>query len=162
MSDSLRLHGLQHTRLPCPSLSPWVCSNSYLLSRWSHPTISSCRPLLFLPLIFPSISIFSNESALCIRWPKYWSFSFSISPSNNSSGLTSLGLTSLISLQFKGLSRVFSNTTGQKQQFFGTQPSLWSNCHISTWQMEKPQTWLNGPLSAKVMLCFLIRCLGLL
>ena len=75
MSDSLRPHGLQHTRLPCPSLSPEVCSNSCLVSRWCHPTISSCHPLLLLPSIIPSIRVFSNESALRIRWPKYSSFS---------------------------------------------------------------------------------------
>ena len=68
-----------------------------------------------------------NGSVLHIKWPKYWSFSFSISPSNEYSGLISLGWTACISLQFKGLSRVFSNTTVQKPQFFGVQPSLWSN-----------------------------------
>ena len=70
-----------------------------------------CCPLLLLPSIFPSIRVFSNESVLCIRWLKYWSFSFSISPSNEYSGLISLGWTGLLSLQSKGLSRVFSNTT---------------------------------------------------
>ena len=91
MSDSLQPYGLQHARLPCPSLAPGVCSNSCPLSWWCHPTISSSvtRPLLPLPSIFPSIRIFSNESALRIRWPKYWSFSFSISPSNEYSGLVS-------------------------------------------------------------------------
>ena len=84
--DSLRPQGLQHTRLPCPSPSPGVCSNSCLLSRWCHPTISSCHPFL-LPSIFPSIRVFSNEMALCIRWPKSWSFS--ISPSNEYSVLIS-------------------------------------------------------------------------
>ena len=160
MSDSETLWNAAHQA----SLSftvPWVCSNSCPLSLRSHPTVSSCRPLLLLPSIFPGISIFSNESALCIWWPKYWSFSFSISPSNNYSGLISLGLTGLISLQSKGLSRVFSNITGQKQQFFRAQPSLWSNCHICTWRLEKPQIWLNGPLSAKWCFCFLICCLGL-
>ena len=77
-----------------------------------------CRPLLLLPSIFPSIRVFSNESALHIRWPKYWSFSFSISPSNEHLGPISLGWTGWISLQSKGLSRVFSNTTVQKHQFF--------------------------------------------
>ena len=77
-----------------------------------------CRPLL-LPSIFPIIRVFSSESALCIRWPVHWSFSFSISPSKEHSGLISLGLTGLISLQSKGLSRVFSNTTVQKHQLFG-------------------------------------------
>ena len=77
-----------------------------------------------LPSVFPSIRVFSNELAFCIRWPKYWNFSFNISPSNEYSGLISLGLTGFISLQSKGLSRVFSNTTVQKHQFFGTQLSL--------------------------------------
>ena len=79
-----------------------------------------CHPLLLLPSIFPSIRVFANESAIHIRWPKYWSFSFSISPSNEHLGLISFR----ISLQSKGLSRVFSNTTVQKHQFFGAQLSL--------------------------------------
>ena len=92
-----------------------------------------CRPLLLLLSIFPSIRVFSTESVLCIRWPKYWSFSFSVSPSNEYSGLIfPLGWTGWISLQSKGLSRVFSNTTVQKHQFFDTQLSLWSNSHIHT------------------------------
>ena len=91
-----------------------------------------CCSLLFLPSIFPSIRVFSNESALCIRWPKDWSFSFSISPSNEYSGLISFKIYVLISLQSKGLSRVFSSTTVLKRQFFGTRPSLWSNSHICT------------------------------
>ena len=82
-----------------------------------------CHPLL-LSSIFPSISVFSNESALRIRWPKYWSFSFSISPSNEHPDWSPLGWTGWISFQFKGLSRVFSNTTVQKHQFFSTQHSL--------------------------------------
>ena len=86
--------------------------------------LNLCHPLLLLPSVFPSIRVFSNESVLCIRWPKYWSFSFSISPSNESSGLISLGWTGWISLQSKGLSRVFSNTTVQKHQFFSAQLSL--------------------------------------
>ena len=85
------------------------------------------HPLLLLPSIFPSIRVFSKESALCIRWPKYWSFSFSISPSNEYSGVISFRidrLTGWISLQSKGPSRVFSNTPVQKHQFFGAQLSL--------------------------------------
>ena len=89
MSDSLQLHGLQHARLPSPSLFPRACSNSCPLSWWCHPTISSSWLFLLLPSIFPSIRIFSNESVLRIRWPKYWSFSFSISPSNECLGLIS-------------------------------------------------------------------------
>ena len=125
---TLQTHGLQHARLPCTSPTPRACSNSCPWSRYCHTTISSCRPLLLLPSIFPSIRVFSNESVLCIRWPKYWSFSFSISPSNEYSGLISFR----ISLQSKGLSRVFSSTTVQKHQFFEAQPSLWSNSHIHT------------------------------
>ena len=82
-----------------------------------------CRLLLFLPSVFPSIKVFPNESVLHIRWPKYWNISFSISSLIEHSGLP-LGLTSLISLQSKGLSRVFSDTTVQKHQFFGAQLSL--------------------------------------
>ena len=83
--------------------------------------------------------------------------SASILPTNIQ-GWFPLRLTGLISLLSKGLSRVFSNTTGQKHQFFSAQPSLWSNSHIHTWQLEKPQFWLDGPLSAKWCLYFLIRC----
>ena len=94
--------------------------------------LTFCCPLLLLPSIFPSIKVFSNKSVLRIRWPNYWSFSFSISPSNEYSGLISFRLDWMISLQSKGLSRVFSNTTVQKHQFFGTQLSLQSNSHIHT------------------------------
>ena len=83
-----------------------------------------CRPLLLLPSIFPNVRVFSNESVLHIRWPEYWSFSFSFSPSNEYSDCFPLGLTGWISLQSKGLSRVFSNTTVQKHQFFAAQISL--------------------------------------
>ena len=90
VSDSLRPQGLQHARLPCPS-SPGVCSNPRPLSRWCHPTISSSVvPFSSCPQsFFPSIRVFSNESVLHIRWPNYWSFSFSNSPSNEYSGLIS-------------------------------------------------------------------------
>ena len=87
--QTLRPHGLHHTRLPCPSPAPGAYLNSCPLSWWCHPTISSCCPLLLLPSIFPSVRVFSNESVFHIRWPKYWSFSFSISPSNEYSGLIS-------------------------------------------------------------------------
>ena len=83
-----------------------------------------CHSLLLLSSIFPNIRNFSNESALCIRWPKYWRFCFSISPSNEHPELTPLEWTGWISLQSKGLSRVFSNTTVQKHQCFGAQLSL--------------------------------------
>ena len=93
-----------------------------------------CRPLLLLPSIISSIRVFSNESALRIRWPKYWSFS--ISPSHEYLGLISFRTDWFISLQSKGLSRVFSSTTIWKHQFC-TQPSC-SNSHILSWQLEKP------------------------
>ena len=99
--------------------------------------LTFCCVLLLLTSIFPSIRVFSKESALRISCPKYWSFSFSINPSNEYSGLISLGLTGLIPFQSKGLSRVFSNTTVQKHQLFSAQISLWSNSHIHTWLLEK-------------------------
>ena len=112
-----------------------------------------CLLHFLLPTIFPSIRVFSNESALHIRLPKYWSFSFNISPTNEYSGLISfrkfpLGLTDWISLQSKGLSRVFSKSTVQKHQFHGAQLSLQSNSHIHTWLLENPYSWhhrLDGP-----------------
>ena len=135
--------------------TPWIAahlaslsittSRSSLRLTFIEPVMPSshlilCRPLLLLPPIPPSIRVFSSESTLRMRWPKYWSFSFSISPSNEYSGLIAWldWWTGLISLQFKGLSRVFSNTTVQKYQFFGTQPSSQSNSHIHTWPQEKP------------------------
>ena len=91
-----------------------------------------CHPLLLPSSIFPSIRVFSNESALCSRWPKYWSFSFNISLSNEHPGLISFRIDLFHLLQSNGLSRVFSNNIVQKHQFFSIQPSLWSNCHIHT------------------------------
>ena len=99
MSDSLRPHGLQHTSPPCPSPAHGVYSNSCPLT---SPTISS---LLLLRLIFPSIRVFSSESVLHIRWPKYWSFSFSISPSNKYSGLISFTIDWLDLLAVQGTLR---------------------------------------------------------
>ena len=94
-----------------------------------------CHPLLLLPSIFPSIRIFSIESALPFWWQKYWSFSFSISPSNKYSELITFRIWSPFN---PGDSKEFSSTTVQKHQFFSAQPSLWSNYHISTWLLEKP------------------------
>ena len=94
----------------------------------SHPLLS----LLPLPSIFPSIRVFSNESALRIRWPKYWSFSFSISPSNEYSELISFRIDWSDFLAVQGNSRIFTNTTVQEHQFLSAQFSLWSNSHIHT------------------------------
>ena len=139
MSDSLQAHELQHARLPCPSPSPGTHSNTCSSSWWRHPTISfSVSPFSSCPQSSPA-SVFSSESAVCIRWPQYWSFSFSISPSNEYSGwfFFFLGLTGLTSLLSRGLSRVFSNTAVQKHQFFGAQPSVSSKSHIRTWLLKK-------------------------
>ena len=138
VSDSLRPLGQQDTRLPCPSPTLGACSNSCPSSCWCHPTIlSSVVPFTSCLQSFLASGCFP-ESVLHIRWPKYWHFSFSISPSKEYSGLISLRLTGLIPLQTKGLSRIFSNPTVQKHQFFGAQLSLWSNSYIHTWLLEKP------------------------
>ena len=103
MSDSLWPHGLQHARPPCPSPTPRVYSNSRPLSQLMPSNhLILCHPLLLLPSIFPSITVFSSESVLCIRWPKYWSVSFSISPSNEYSGLISFTMDWLDLLAVQG------------------------------------------------------------
>ena len=139
VSNSLWPHGWQHARLPCSSPSPRACSNSCPLSWWciqpSYPLTSPSSPAFNLS---QHEGLFQRW-ALCIRWPKYWSFS--ISSSNEYQDWFPLRLTSLISLKSKGLSKVF-NTTVQKHQFFRVQPSLWSNSHIYTRLLEKPQLWL--------------------
>ena len=140
MSDSLRPHGLQHARLPCPSPTPRACSNSCPLSQWYNPTISSsvvcffsCLPSFPASGSFPRSRFFFN-----IRWPNIGvSAPTSVLPVNIQDWFP-LGLTGLISLQSMGLSRVFSNTTVQKHQFFDPQLSLQSNFHIHTWLLEKP------------------------
>ena len=115
-----------------------------------------CHPLLLLPSIFPGIRIFSNESALLMRWPKYWSFNFSISPSNEYLGLISFRIAWFVLLVSKGLSRVFSITTVWKHQFFSAQPSLWFNSHqyMTTGKTTALTTWT---LLSKWCLCFLVR-----
>ena len=133
-----RPHGLQHARLPCPSTTPGACSNSCPSSRWCHPTISSSIvPFSSCFQSFPasgsfSVSQFFESGGQSIGV----SASASVIPMNIQDWFP-LGLTGLI-LQSKGLSRVFSNTTVQKHQFFDTQLSLWSNSHIHTWLLEKP------------------------
>ena len=133
VSNSLRPHESQHARASLSITNSW----SSLRLTSIEPVMPSshlilCRPLLLLPPIPPSIRVFSNESTLCIKWPKYWSFSLSISPSNEHQDWSPLGWSGWISLQSKGLSRVFSNTTVQKHQFFGAQLSSMSNSHIHT------------------------------
>ena len=137
VSDSLWPHGLQHARLPCPSPSPIACSNSCLLSQWCHPTISSFIILFSCLLSSPA------SGCLSVSW-LFTSGGWNIGPSALGSVLPMniqdwfpLGLTGLISLQSKELSRVFPNTMVRKHQFFGAQSSLWSSSHIHTWLLEK-------------------------
>ena len=102
MSNSLLLHGLQHARLPCPSPTPGASSNSSIELVMPSNHLILCRPLLLLPSNFPSIRVFSNESVLHISWPKYWSFSFSICPSSEYSGLSSFRIDWLDLLAVQG------------------------------------------------------------
>ena len=130
MSDSLWPHGLQHTRLPYPSPTPRVAQTRAHQVSDAFPHLILCCPLLLLPSLFPIIRVFSNESVLQIRLPKYQSFSINISPSVGTQDSSPLGWTGLISLQSKTLSTVFPNTAVQKHPFFGAQLSLWFNSHI--------------------------------
>ena len=150
VSNSLWPHESQYARPPCPSPTPRVHSNSRPSSRWCHPAISSsvipfssCPQSLPASESFPMSQLFTwggqstGVSALASVLPKniqYWS---------------PLEWNGWISLQSKGLSRVFSNTTVRKHQFFGAQPSSQSNSHIHTWLLEKPYPWLDGPYAAK-------------
>ena len=114
MPSSLWLHGLQHTRPPCLLASPGVCPSSCSLHWWCHPAISSSDAFYSsCPWSFPASETLSNELSVRIRWPKYWSFSFSISPSSEYSGLISFKSDWLISLLSKGCSGLFSSTTVQ-------------------------------------------------
>ena len=161
VSDSLRPHESQQARPPCPSPTPRVYSNPCPSSRWYHPAISSsvipfssCPQPLPVSGSFPMSQLFAwgGQSTGV-------SASASVLPMNTQDW-SPLGWTGWISLQAKGLSRVFSNTTVRKHQFFGAQLSSLSNSHIHTWPLEKPQPWPDGPLLAKQCFCFLICYLG--
>ena len=138
VSNSLRPHESQHARPPYPSPTAGVYWNSCPLSQWLSNHLNIGHPLLLLPPIPPSIRVFSNESYLHMRWPKYWSFIFSFIPSKEIPRLISFRVDWLDLLAVQGTLRVFSNTTVQKHQFFGAQPSSQSNSHIHTWPQEKP------------------------
>ena len=145
------------TRLPCPLPTPWVFSHFMSIeSLMPSNHLILCRDLLLLPSLFPSIKVFSSESVLHIWWTNYWSFN-SVLPMNIQDWFP-LRLTSLISLQSKRLSRIFSNTTVQKHKFFSAQLSLWSNSHIHMWLLEKSELWLYR--LCWYCLCFVIWCLG--
>ena len=162
MSDSLQPHGLQHFRPPCPSPSPRVCTSSFYCIgdaiQPSHPLVPSS----------PSAFNLSQNEGL-FQWVGCLpsggqsvgaSASASVLPMSIQ-GRFPLRLTGLISLLSKGLSGVFSSTTVQKHQFFGTLSSLWSNSHNHMWLLGRPWLWLYRSLSAKWCLWFLIHCLGL-
>ena len=139
VSDSLQPHGLQHARLPCPSLLPGDHSNPRPLSQWCHPAISSSViPFSSCPQSFPASGSFQISQLFASGGQSIEvSVSVSVLPMNIQDWFP-LGWTDWISLQSKGLSRVFSNTTVQKHQFFSPQPSSQSNSHIHTWPLKKP------------------------
>ena len=153
MSISLWPHGPKHTRLFCPPLSPRVCSNSCPLNQWCHPTISSSVAPSFLPSVFYSISVFSNELALCIRWPKYWSFSFSISPSNEYLGL--------ISFRIDWLDLAIQGTLKSLLQCHISKTSILQCSAFFMLQLWHPYMTTAKTIAYKLYLGFLICCLGL-
>ena len=166
------IHSLSRVRL---FATPWISVRQASLSNtmsWSSLKLKCIesvmpsshlihyRPLLLMPRIPPRIKVFSNESTLCKRWPKYWSFSFSITASKNTQGWPNLGWTAWVSLQSKGLSSFFSNTTVQTHQYFSAQLSSQFKSCIHTWPLEKQKAWLDRSLLAKYCLCFSICYLG--
>ena len=151
VSDSLGPHGLQDTRLSCPSPTPGAYSNSCPSSWWCHLIISSfiksvmpsnhlilCHPLLLPSSILPSIRVFSNVSVLRIRWPKYWSFSFSISPSNKHSGLISFRIDWFDLLGVQGTLKSLLQHHSSKASIFRCSAFFIVNSHIHTRLLEKP------------------------
>ena len=161
MSDSLWPHEPQHARLPCPSPTPGVYPNSWPLSRWCNPTISSSAiPFSSCLQSFPTSESFQMSPLFTSGGQNIGhSASTSLIPMNTQDWVP-LQWTAWIPTQSKGLSRVFSNTTVQKHQFFGIQLSLQFNSHIQTWLLEKTQLWLDGSFWPKQCLCFSIWCLG--
>ena len=147
MSDSLRPHGLQHARFPCRSLSPGFVQTHVIESVMPSNHLILCRPLLLLPSIFPSIRVFSNESVLPIRWPKYWNFIFNISPSNECSGLIAFRMNwlDLLAVQgtLKSLLQHHSSKTSilQSSAFFMVQLS---HPHMTTGKTIALTRWTFG------------------
>ena len=149
MSESLWPHGLQHPRVPCPSSTARSCSNSCPSSQWCHPTISSSViPFSSCIHSFPGSGFFPRSQFFTLGGQRTEaSASASVLPMNIQKWFP-LGLIGLISLQSEGLSRVFSNITVQKHQFFDVHLSLWSKSHIHTWLLEKVELWIDRPLLA--------------
>ena len=154
-------HGLQHTRPPCPSPTPRVCSN-YMSIKLVMPSnqLILFHPLLLQPSIFPSIRVFSNESVLPIRWPKYWSFSFNISPSNEYSGLISFRMDWLDLLVVQG-------TLKSLLQYHSSKASILWHSAFFTVQLSHPYMTTGKTIAltrwtfvGKVMSLLLICCLG--
>ena len=141
-----------------PEFAQIMYTNSVLPS---NHLILLRHPLLFLPSIFPTSGSFGMSRMSASGGQSTGALASASVPPMNIQGWFPLGLTGLISLLSKGLSRAFSNTTVQKHLFFGYQSSLWSDSHICIWLLQKPKLWLYRPLSAKWCLCFLIHCLGL-
>ena len=161
ISDSLRPHEPQHARPPCPSSTPRVYPNSCPLCQWYHLTISSSVIPFFSCLqSFPTSVSFQMSQLFASGSQSIGASASTSSPSNEHPGLISFRMDWLDLLAVQGLSRVFSNTTVQKHQIYGTQLSLYSNSHIQTWLLEKLEPWLDRPLLTKWCLCFLMCCLG--
>ena len=157
MSDSSQPRELQHTRLPCPTPTPRACSNSCPSSQWCHPTNSSPSSPAFN---LSQHRVFSNESALRIRWPKYWSFSFSISPSNEHPGLISFRMDRFDLLAVQGTLKSFFQHHSSKVSIF------WCSAFFIV-QLSHPNMTTGKTIAltrwtfvGKVMSMFLIRCLG--
>ena len=161
MFNSLQPHGLQHTRPHCPSPTPRVYSYSCPLSRWMPSNhLVLFRPLLLLPSIFPRIRVFSNESVLRIRWPKYWNFSFSICPSNEYSGLISFRMDWLDLLAVQGTLKSLLEHHSSKAwliQFSAFFIVQCSHPYMTTGQTIALTRW---PFVGKIMSLFFICCLG--
>ena len=160
ISNSLWPHGLQHARLPCPPPTPEACSNSCPTGQWCHTTISSSVVPFSCPQSFQASGSFPM-SQFFESGGQGTGVSASASVLQmNIQDWFPLGWTGWISLQSKGFSRVFSNTTVQKHQFFSAQFSLQSKSHIHTWLLEKHYLWLDRLLLVKQCFCFLICCLS--
>ena len=145
---TLQPYGLQHARLPCPSPTPRACSNSCPSSWWCHPTISSSVFPFSRLQSFPASGSFLMSQLFASGGQSIGASALASVLPMNIQGWFHLGLTGWISLLSKGLSRVFSDTTVQKHQFFSTQFSWWSNSHICTWLLEKPNLCWQSNVSA--------------
>ena len=161
MSESLQSHRLQDTRLPCPSLSPGVCSDSCPLTRWGYQTISLPASSSPLSSLFPGIRIFSSMSALLTRWPKYWNFSFNNSLSNEYLGLISFRIDWFDLLAVQGTLKSLSPAPQFESINFSVLSLLYSPTLTSIYDYWKNHSFDYMDLFWQWYLCFLIWCLGL-